>query len=177
MQFKPCCAVSGKKKHQYLTHSVSESCQTTAAYIHGLFLHFMRFEISKAMLITSVFAFNKQKICDKTDKNIVCCCLALSRSRAAYIHQHFSIRSMQDTSICSVSCLPLFLDVAFPKQCYLRCFCIPTFKNWVGSIFVRSHKRRCNWPAWYVPFGLTSAGSCSLRQLSDFSDTFWMVLV
>ena len=74
MQFKPCCAVSGKKKHQYLTHSVSESCQTTAAYIHGLFLHFMRFEISKAMFITSVFAFNKQKICDKTVKNIVCCC-------------------------------------------------------------------------------------------------------
>ena len=71
MQFKPCCAVSGKKKHQYLTHSVSESCQTTAAYIHGLFLHFMRFEISKAMLITSVFAFHKQKICNKTHKKIL----------------------------------------------------------------------------------------------------------
>ena len=52
----------------------------------------------------------------KLSKILFVVVLALSRSRAAYIHQHFSIRSMQDTSICSVSCLPLFLTLLFQNS-------------------------------------------------------------
>ena len=41
---------------------------TKPLLLHGLFLYFMCFEFSKAVFITSVFAFSKQNICYKTVK-------------------------------------------------------------------------------------------------------------
>ena len=123
-----------------------------------LFLHFMCFEFPKSHAYNINCCIQQAK---DLWQNCPTYCLLLSwrcHGQELRKHQHFNIWCMQDTSICSSSCLPLFLDIAFPRQCYLPCFIpllpITAFSYHFGALPAVRH---CNWPAWYVRFGLISA--------------------